>query len=548
MYVVGRVGARSPPASIGSTSFPADVSHVAVVEDDVEACPDFAARVARLIQSKPDDLVDLWISQNHGRAAEELANPEAASGDRLVRVAAAAKRGEQVWARLQPICVPVVALLFPVEVALNFRDWATVHPPELDGIDDNLAVTDFIRATGIDLLAPLADRGLRAALRRAHRRPGDGGRALGSAHVGDAGGARDAVPARDERRAGERQDEAARGPARTGTGTLSTVNISDAALFRVIEAKAPTLLFDEVDSIFNEKARERGLRDDLRALLNAGYRRGERVYRMGGGNKTALESFAVFCAKALAGLGSLPPTLASRCLRIELKRRRLDEPVEDFFPDDLVDEATRLRTRFAARADAETEELRTLRPPRLEGLRDRANEVWRPLLAIADRAGGDWPARARRSSLVLSAPVDEDPSLGLLLLTDLRAIFDELQAERIPTADLIRALATVEESPWGEWWLDAKTDEPLKSGPRRHSQLLRPYGIRPRLVRIGTDTARGYRREDFVACGRFLPPSRVAVNAVTSVTSATREPQSQADVTDVTDVTDIRDAEQEPPA
>jgi hypothetical protein len=145
---------------------------------------------------------------------------------------------------------------------------------------------------------------------------------------------------------------------------ISTVNISDAALFRVIDAKAPTLLFDEVDSIFNEKARERGLRDDLRALLNAGYRRGEHVFRMGGGNKTTLEDFAVFCAKALAGLGSLPPTLASRCLRIELKRRRLDEPVEDFYPDELVDDATRLRTRFAGWANAETvAELRTRRPP-----------------------------------------------------------------------------------------------------------------------------------------------------------------------------------------
>ena len=266
---------------------------------------------------------------------------------------------------------------------------------------------------------------------------------------------------------------------------ISTVNISDAALFRVIDAKAPTLLFDEVDSIFNEKAAS-GLRDDLRALLNAGYRRGELVYRMGGGNRTTLENFAVFCAKALAGLGSLPPTLASRCLRIELKRRRLDEPVEDFYPDELVDEATRLRTRFAAWAEAETDELRALRPPRLEGLRDRANEVWRPLLAIADHAGGDWPARARRAAIVLSARVDEDPSLGLLLLADLRAIFDERKAERIATADLIRALAAVEESPWGEWWLDAKTDEPLKSGPRRLSQLLRPYGIRPGVVRIGT--------------------------------------------------------------
>jgi hypothetical protein len=325
---------------------------------------------------------------------------------------------------------------------------------------------------------------------------------------------------------------------------IATVNISDAALFRVIEAKAPTLLFDEVDAIFSEQARARGVRDDLRALLNAGYRRGERVYRMGGGNKIKLETFAVFCPKALAGLGSLPPTLASRCLRIELKRRRLDEPVENFFPDELVDEATRLRTRFAAFAEAETQGLRSLRPPRIEGLRDRANEVWRPLLALAERAGGDWPARADRAALALSARIDEDPSLGLLLLTDVRAIFDERQVERIATADLIRALAMVEESPWGEWWLDAKTDEPLKSGPRRLAQLVRPYGIRPARVRIGTLTPRGYRREDFFdAWERFLPPSR---GDATSATSATPEPQKQADVADVADVAHIHEPEQEP--
>jgi Protein of unknown function (DUF3631) len=183
---------------------------------------------------------------------------------------------------------------------------------------------------------------------------------------------------------------------------------------------------------------------------------------------------------------------------------------------------------------------------RLEELRDRANEVWRPLLAIADHAGGDWPARARRSAVVLSARVDEDPSLGLLLLTNLRAIFDERQAERIATADLIRAVAAIEESPWGEWWLDAKTDEPLKSGPRRLSQLLRPYGIRPGLVRIGTVVARGYRREDFLdAWERFAARP---CGDVTSVTSVTREPHSQADVTDVTVVTQGRDEEEAPSA
>jgi hypothetical protein len=91
----------------------------------------------------------------------------------------------------------------------------------------------------------------------------------------------------------------------------------DAALFRAIDQRKPTLFFNEVDSVFNPRARERGTKDDLRALLNAGYRRGEVVLRMGGGNHTELQTFQVFGAKALAGLGSLPPSLASRCLRIE---------------------------------------------------------------------------------------------------------------------------------------------------------------------------------------------------------------------------------------
>lgn len=321
---------------------------------------------------------------------------------------------------------------------------------------------------------------------------------------------------------------------------LSTMNISDAALFRVIQAKAPTLLFDEVDAIFNEKARERGVREDLRALLNAGYRRGEVVYRLGGGNRTTLESFAVFCAKALAGLGSLPPTLASRCVRIEMKRRRIKEdPVEDYFPDDVADETAALRARLSAWADAETEALALLRPPRIDGLRDRANEVWRPLLALAERAGDDWPQRARDAALALSSTsADEEPSLGLLLLADVYAIFDERKVEQITTAELIRALATFEESPWGEWWLDTATDEPRKGGPRRLANLLHPYGIRPTKLRVADATARGYRRGDFLdAWERFgIPPEDG-----TSGTSGTHEATSQADVPDVPDVPSTRD-------
>ncbi len=218
---------------------------------------------------------------------------------------------------------------------------------------------------------------------------------------------------------------------------LLTMNISDAALFRAIHAKRPVLFFDEVDSIFNPKARERALRADLQALLNAGYRRGQLVIRMGGGNNTELQTFRVFGPKALAGLGTLPPTLASRCIRIELKRRRSDEPVEDFFPADVADEAERLRENLASWAAVAIGALRAARPVRVEGVRDRTMEVWRPLLAIAELDGEMWSARGRRAVVGLTGGEEEDPSLGLLLLEDVRTVFRERDAARLSTADLI---------------------------------------------------------------------------------------------------------------
>src|SRR5262249_40284543 len=107
---------------------------------------------------------------------------------------------------------------------------------------------------------------------------------------------------------------------------LPASNISDAALFRAIASTTPTVLLDEADAIF--KARER---EDLRGLLNAGYRRGAVAYRMGGRNKTTLETFPVYCPKAFFGIGDfLPDTLADRAIPIRLQRRTREETVERF--------------------------------------------------------------------------------------------------------------------------------------------------------------------------------------------------------------------------
>jgi hypothetical protein len=53
---------------------------------------------------------------------------------------------------------------------------------------------------------------------------------------------------------------------------------------------------------------------------------------------------------------------------------------------------------------------------------DRAKDVWDPLLAIADTAGGEWPKRARAAGKALVAAAEEE-DIKIVLLGDIRAIF-----------------------------------------------------------------------------------------------------------------------------
>ncbi len=291
---------------------------------------------------------------------------------------------------------------------------------------------------------------------------------------------------------------------------LSTANISEAALFRSIAQDAPTLLFDEIDAIFGVKARDR---EDLRGLVNAGHRRGASVRRVGGANRDKLEAFPVFCPKALAGIGQLPDTVADRAIPIRLERRAPDERVERGRLRRIKLESEPLRERAERWAAEETvDRLRHAEPELPEQLDDRAQDGAEPLLAIADLAGGDWPVRARRAFVELhGAPAPDEDSLGVRLLSDLRAVFGT--RDRMTSADLATALDGLEEAPWADLWgreLDA----------RGLARRLRPYGIAPHSIQFESGKARGYRREQFEdAWKRYLPLTRTVERSTVLHTS-----------------------------
>jgi Protein of unknown function (DUF3631) len=288
---------------------------------------------------------------------------------------------------------------------------------------------------------------------------------------------------------------------------LPASNISDAALFRAVATLGPTLLLDEADAIFKSRERE-----DLRGMLNAGYRRGALAYRMGGANKTTLENFPVFCPKAFFGIGDfLPDTLADRAITIRLQRRTRTETVERFRLHEVKPEGEMLRDRVADWLEPQVDHLRTLKPELPDELDDRAQDSWECLFAIADLAGEKWPMRARAAALEVSTGDSRlDDSLTARLLADLHGIFATTERRRFQTAELIDELVKIEESPWGDWH-----GRPIT--PQALSKLLRPYRIQTMSVKVDGVTVRGYKAEQFAeAFDRTL-----GVGAVTGVTAVT---------------------------
>src|SRR4029453_11445782 len=183
---------------------------------------------------------------------------------------------------------------------------------------------------------------------------------------------------------------------------ISIDDISGAALFRLIEAKAPTVLLDEVDGVFGKRASD--VAEDHRKLLNSGYRKGKQAIRCGGRNNTELQYFNVFCPKALAGLNELPGTLAHRAIPIAMQPPRPDDSYEDFDPEEVEEEAAMLREHlqeWAARAESDLLDP-ALKPAKLPELDARRNEIWRILFRVADLAGGRWPDAARDAAGQLS--------------------------------------------------------------------------------------------------------------------------------------------------
>lgn len=289
------------------------------------------------------------------------------------------------------------------------------------------------------------------------------------------------------------------------------LNASSAAIFRTLSNRQITLLVDECDAIFTRRGKDDS-NEDLRALLNAGYRRGATIPRCVG-PRHDVQTFAVHCAVALAGLGDLPETLMSRAIVIRMRRRAPSEPIEPFRSREHEPEGHALRDRLAAWASSGgsagsgsvAEKAGAAWPLLPDGVVDRSAEIWEPLIAVADLADGAWPEAARQACVALAAPQGQRVSLGVRLLADLRTIFGDANA--LSTDTILARLCDGEQygleadAPWGE--LHGK---PLSV--RGLASMLKRYGVTPVKVKLEGRALQGYRREHlWETWTRYLPPT-----------------------------------------
>jgi hypothetical protein len=97
--------------------------------------------------------------------------------------------------------------------------------------------------------------------------------------------------------------------------------------------------------------------------------------------------------------------------------------------------------------------------------------------------GGRWHRDALIAAVTMTAIQPDAVSTGIRLLSDIRTVWPTC-VRRMTTADLLDALHTLDDAPWG-------ADSVLSA--RRLAFLLRPYGIAP----DHTEKDRGYLRDSF---------------------------------------------------
>jgi hypothetical protein len=270
--------------------------------------------------------------------------------------------------------------------------------------------------------------------------------------------------------------------------------ITAAALYHLIDEMHPTLLVDEADNLTLQLAPN----GRLRSVFNSGHLANGtgRIWDQALGRSRKFSTFAPMALALPDAMGGLPRSLNSRSVTIMMHRhdgkrelQRLDKNLSHPLFDPAYGQI-----------------LRWLHDPQLKldsdpvmPVNNRFADNWRPLISIADSLGhGDLA----REALMTSMREYVDADIKIVLLTDIRRVFDSRGVDRLFSSVLLGALHKLDSADWSEFNGVRGDQQPHKLKSTELASMLRDFGIRPRSIWPADRTkksksAKGYTREQF---------------------------------------------------
>jgi uncharacterized protein DUF3631 len=216
-------------------------------------------------------------------------------------------------------------------------------------------------------------------------------------------------------------------------------------------------------------------------------------------DRTGLTKYSCWCPKVIALIGEVPDTIADRSIVVKMSRKLTSEICAPLMELD----TSEIRSKCARFALDAGESLARCDAIRGEGLNDRAADTFDPLYAIARLAGNDWETRLHAAALHLASTARTE-NTGVELLLDILSIFIQSGREKVFSRELV---ATLREGRSGMKSLALRNSAIEEHGIAR---ILRSYGIRPKILRIGKEVNRGYEIDSLRdALTRYVPMKEV---------------------------------------
>ena len=276
------------------------------------------------------------------------------------------------------------------------------------------------------------------------------------------------------------------------TKPLTVDNVTPGVFFRMVNSHQPTFLIDECDVWLNKD-------NELPAALNGGFESGHGFPRCVG-EQYEVRLFNTHTPVALAGINvqkRLTPSTLDRCILIQLEkasRGDIEAPWDKRNHTRRMSDLGRQLARWLRDQHGAIED----RDPELHGLINRPADKWRPLFAIAEIAGGEWPNKLKEC---LEAESDTgELMIGEALLKDILWVLEDKPhgGSNIFPSELLKLLHGMkrddEESRWLTHNFKAYRDEDKPLTLRQLNKLLKEFGLKCKQVRCEDATGKGFER------------------------------------------------------